>query len=133
MGLIRKQSGLDHDLKTKIETWAKKSNIVLDITDDLRLRVPNAAREIIIQVILYLLEKESQEFPEYIMFDFSRCDYCAHVYHCGCIDDVIQLFNKADKHFFGINECRIICSGSGRICDLKRINDEWICTKGVMI
>lgn len=123
MGLIRRQMGVD--LKTKIEDWLKKSNLLLDITDDLKLRVPNSSREILIQVILYSI-KESQELPEYIMFDFSWCDYCSHIYHYGCIDDALQLFNKADKHLLGINKCRIYCHESEpAIYDLERIDDEW--------
>lgn len=127
MGLIRKQMG--SDLKIKIEDWLKKSNLLLDIRDDLKLSVPNSSREILIQVILYSI-KESQELPEYIMFDFSQCDYCSHIYHYGGVDDVLQLFNKADKHLFGINKCRIYCHKSERaLYDLERIDDEWRCVE----
>lgn len=126
MGLIRRQMGVD--LETKIRDWLKKSNLVLlDITDDLRLLVPNSTREILIQVILYSI-KEFQELPEYIVFDFSQCDYCSHIYHYGGVDDALQLFNKADKHLFGINKCRIYCHGSERaLYHLERIDDEWCC------
>ena len=128
MGLIRRQMG--SDLKIKIEDWLKKSNLVLlGITDDLRLLVPNSSREILIQVILYTI-KEFQGLPEYIVFDFSRCDYCTHIYHYGCIEDALQLFNKADKHLFGINKCRIYCHESERaIYDLERIDGEWRCVE----
>lgn len=123
MGLIRRQMG--SDFKAKIEDWLKKSNLLLDIGDDLKLSVPNSSREILIQVILYSI-KESQELPEYIMFDFSQCDYCTHIYHYGCIEDALQLFNKADKHLFGIDKCRIYCHESERaIYHLKRIDGEW--------
>lgn len=117
------------DLKTKIEAWLKKSNLLLDIRDDLKLSVPNSSREILIQVILYSI-KESQELPEYIMFDFSQCDYCSHIYHYGSVDDVLHLFNKVDKHLFGINKCRIQCCGSKHgLYDLERIDDEWRCVE----
>lgn len=132
MGLIRKQMGVD--LKSKIEAWVKKSNLLLDITDDLKLLVPNSTREVLIQVILYSI-KEPQKIPEYIMFDFSQCDYCAHIYLYGSIDAALQLFNKADKHLFGIDECRVYCcwESNGRIYDLERIDGEWRCIKEVLI
>lgn len=136
MGLIKKTIGCD--LKTKIEVWLNKTNLwirCLNITNDLKLLVPNDTREIVIQAILYLLEgEESQELPEYIMFDFSLCDYCSQIYYYGCFDDALQLLNRADKHLFGINKCRIICRGSEHgLYDLKRINDEWCCIKKVIL
>lgn len=108
MGLIRRQSGLD--LKAKIQTWLStcerfESTLnwgCVSITSDHTIKVNDSYRSFILEQIIYL-----GELPDYIMFDFTRCQPVKNPEVRMNIPEIITQLNKVSNNIIGIDRCTI--------------------------
>lgn len=108
MGLIKKQAGVD--LNLKIEEWIKKDTILekhlklghLTITPDHRI-VPDYFNDC---DVVKAIVKTKGDIPEYIMFDFGNRTNMPWFHLPWYREDIVENLNKCDKHLMGLDKCR---------------------------